>query len=133
MHLEGFIYGISFFIFAIGMVFLLKRRLTDFVEQKKKSFADFFSTAHYLQNISLNSLMHEKEEDVNVVLKKIRQKTKEEILSMEQKSAAEIKDYIHKLKSEFAYRMKITNSKFINETKEKIVLQLMDRVKNNFR
>lgn len=132
LHLEVPIYAVSFGIFIICAVFYLKKNVSEFLSQKKKNFEDFFSTSHYLQNISLTYIMQEKENDVDAILEKIQQDTKKEIKKMEKKSIEDIQNQIQKLRSEFSYKMKIMNSQFINDTKEKIVGQLMHKVKASF-
>ena len=130
MHLEVYIYAISFGAFMAGLILYGHKKVKAFIYEKQKKFDDFLSTSHYLQGVSLDYIMKEKdqEDEVDEKLKQIQKRTKEEIRRIEQESEAVIRQQVQKLREEFAYKMKIMNARFINETKSYIVDKMMDEV-----
>ena len=130
LPLEVYIYAISFFIFMGIAVFYGYKSVKAFIDEKKKKFEDFLSTSHYLQSVSLDYIMKEKdqEDDIDEKLIQLQKKTKEEIQKIEKDSQEVIDQQAQKLKEEFAYKMKMMNAKFIHETKSYIVDKMMDEV-----
>jgi hypothetical protein len=130
-HPETYIYAVSFLIFCAAAIFYGKQHLTAYLNSKEKSFSDFLSTSHYLQNISLSYIMHEKEkgaDDIEAILTQIKQNAEKEIAAVEAESKIEVQNQIQKIKNECAYKMKVMNAHFVNETKTDIVTRLMTEV-----
>jgi len=130
-HPEVYIYAVSFAIFCGGVAWYARGSISGYLKGKEKSFDDFLSTSHYLQNISLNYIMHEKEkgeEELEEILAQIKRNTQKEIAQLEAQSKEEVQLQIQKIKDECTYKMKVMNARFVNETKTDIVNRLMTEV-----
>ena len=130
-HPEVYIYAVSFVIFSGAAIWYARGNISGYLNGKEKSFSDFLSTSRYLQNISLNYIMHEKEkgsEEIESVLDHIKQNAHKEILQLEAQSKVEVQAQIQKIKDESTYKMKLLNARFVTETKTDIVNRLMIEV-----
>jgi len=134
-HPEFYIYATSFVIFFTFFVFVAKKQGRAFFKEKQKRIDDFFKTARYLQRVSLDYIMQEKEPDgeLKTALHEIRDETRSKIQEMERISEDAIDQQTKKLNQQFTSRMKIMNSRFINETKGQLTLSLMDEVKTELK
>ena len=126
MHLEVYIYAISFFIFIGIVLFYGHQQMQIYFHKKRKEFQDFLSTSHYLQTISLNYIQQSKEmgeTEIEHILNEIKQKNDIEISRIEKESKEEIQRQIQKIKDDSHHKMKIMNARFVTEMKTQIINQ----------
>ncbi|USO01968.1 MAG: hypothetical protein H6850_02525 [Alphaproteobacteria bacterium] len=130
-HPEFYIYTLSFSLFFVMFISIMRKKGGAFFKDKQKQMDNFLETARYLQRVSLGYIMEEKKPDGDLkkTLKMIQDESKQKVKEIQAMSLAEIEEQGRKLKQQLNSRMRIMNSRFINETKEELVKALMEQVK----
>jgi len=130
LHLETYIYTLSFVLFLIFFIRIVKQKGSVFLKDKQKRMDDFFKTARYLQHVSLRYIMQEKDQDNTFqnTLRVIKTDAQQQIKKMEHDSYEEIEKQAQKLKLQFSSRVKIMNARFIHDAKEILIHSLIKEV-----